>query len=172
MTNRSWQQDVFDVIKQGAVRLVGYVPDAGHSVLIESSRNDPEIEDVLLTSEQEGVALCTGAWLGGVRSMLLMQSSGVGNCINLFSLQRTARTPLVVLVTMRGEYAEFNPWQVPMGSATEQAFRLCQFQVYRVERPEEAAETVQAAIDMAYGSDLAVAVLLSQKMLGRKKWTR
>jgi sulfopyruvate decarboxylase TPP-binding subunit len=83
-----------------------------------------------------------------------------------------ARTPLVIIVTMRGEYAEFNPWQVPMGSATEQALRLCDFQVYRVERPEEAAETVRAAIDMAYGSDLAVAVLLSQKMLGRKQWVK
>ena len=84
----------------------------------------------------------------------------------------SARTPLVMLVTMRGEYAEFNPWQVPMGSTTQQVLELCQFQVYRVERPQEAAETVQAAIDMAYGSDLAVAVLLSQKMLGRKQWTK
>jgi len=172
MAESSWQAAVFDTIKSSGIELVAYVPDAGHSALIENSIRDLDIEDVVLTSEEEGVALCSGAWLGGMRSLLLMQSSGVGNCVNMFSLPRMARTPLVIIVTMRGEYAEFNPWQVPMGSATEQTLRLCDFQVYRVERPEEAAETVQAAIEMAYGSDLAVAVLLSQKMLGRKKWVK
>jgi sulfopyruvate decarboxylase alpha subunit len=172
MAETAWQASVFDIIKSSGIELVGYVPDAGHSALIEKSIEDPEIEDVVLTTEEEGVALCSGAWLGGMRSLLLMQSSGVGNCINMFSLPRMTRTPLVIIVTMRGEYAEFNPWQVPMGSATEQALRLCDFQVYRVDRPEEAAETVQAAIDMAYGGDLAVAVLLSQKMLGRKQWVK
>jgi sulfopyruvate decarboxylase alpha subunit len=172
MNETGWQASVFDVIKSSDIELIAYVPDAGHSALIEKSIRDPDIEDVVLTSEEEGVALCCGAWLGGMRSLLLMQSSGVGNCINMFSLPRMARTPLVIIVTMRGEYAEFNPWQVPMGSSTEQALRLCDFQVYRVERPEEAAETVQAAIDFAYGSDLAVAVLLSQKMLGRKQWVK
>jgi sulfopyruvate decarboxylase alpha subunit len=172
MNETSWQASVFDIIKSNGIELVAYVPDAGHSTLIEMSIRDEAIEDVVLTSEEEGVALCSGAWLGGSRSVLLMQSSGVGNCINMFSLQRMARTPLLLLVTMRGEYAEFNPWQVPMGSATEQALKLCQFQVYRVERAEQAAQTVQAAIDMAYGSDLAVAVLLSQEMLGRKQWVK
>jgi sulfopyruvate decarboxylase alpha subunit len=172
MAQAGWQAEVFDRIKSSGIELVAYVPDAGHSALIEKSIADPEIDDVVLTTEEEGVALCSGAWLGGKRSLLLMQSSGVGNCINMFSLPRMARTPLVLIVTMRGEYAEFNPWQVPMGSKTEQALRLCDFQVYRVEQSEEAAETVQAAIDMAYGSDLATAVLLSQKMLGRKQWVK
>jgi sulfopyruvate decarboxylase TPP-binding subunit len=54
----------------------------------------------------------------------------------------------------------------------EQALKLCQFKVMKVARAEEAAETVQAAIDMAYSSSIAVAVLLSQKMLGRKQWTK
>ena len=44
-----------------------------------------------------------------------MQSSGVGNCVNMLSLAKNCRFPLVILVTMRGEWAEFNPWQVPMG---------------------------------------------------------
>ena len=170
MTELNWQESVFDTIKASGIELVAYVPDAGLSTLIEKSQNDPEIMDVVLTTEEEGVALCTGAWLGGKKSALLMQSSGVGNCINMFSLQRIARIPLVVLVTMRGEYAEFNPWQIPMGSITEQALKLCNFQVYKVDKGEEATETVQAAIDMAYNSNIAIAVLLSQKLLGRKEW--
>ena len=171
MNAASWQQSVFEVIKSSDIELVGYVPDAGHAALIDSARNDPAINDVVLTTEEEGIPLCTGAWLGGMRSILLMQSSGVGNCVNMLSLQRNARIPMVIIVTMRGEYAEFNPWQVPMGSTTRQVLELCGFRVERVEDENSAAETVQAAIDFAYNSNVGVAVLLSQKMLGRKNWT-
>ena len=71
-----------------------------------------------LTTEEEGVALLAGAWAGGQRGVLLMQSSGVGNCINMLSLTQIFRFPFLTLVTMRGEWGEFNPWQVPMGSST------------------------------------------------------
>jgi sulfopyruvate decarboxylase alpha subunit len=170
MTDASWQEETFARIKSGGVDVVGYVPDAGLAGLIDLARADTEIADVVLTSEQEGVALCAGAWLGGKRSVLLMQSSGVGNCINMLSLQTTARFPMVIVVAMRGEHAEFNPWQIPMGSTTQAALELCGFKVERVEREGEAADTVEAAIDFAYASDIGVAVLLSQKMIGRKKW--
>lgn len=170
MSNCNWQQQVYDAIRSRQIELVGYLPDAGHSTLIKNAKNDVDMRDVLLTTEEEGIPLCAGAWLGGMRSILLMQSSGVGNCVNMLSLQRIARFPMVLLVTMRGEYAEFNPWQIPMGSTTRQALELCGFRVERVERETEAAETVQAAIDFAYNSDVGVAVLLSQKLIGRKDW--
>jgi len=73
-------------------------------------------------------------------------------------------------LAMRGEWAEFNPWQVPMGSRTQAALELCDVLVYRIERPEEAAETVTAALDIALNGDLATAVLLSQRLLGAKRW--
>ncbi|MEM7561666.1 MAG: phosphonopyruvate decarboxylase [Pseudomonadota bacterium] len=172
MVNTTWQQEIFDVIKASDIRLLGYVPDAGHTDVINNARQDPQIQDVVLTTEEEGIPMCAGAWLGGMRSILLMQSSGVGNCVNMFSLQRMGRFPLVVLVTMRGEYAEFNPWQIPMGSTTQSILETCNFKVERVEHESEAGETVQAAIDFAYGSNIAVAVLLSQKLIGRKQWVK
>src|SRR5215510_2174761 len=141
----AWQDQLFDVLKRGDIRQVGYVPDAGHSRLIARCKADPDIRDVVLTTEEEGVALAAGAWLGGQRSALLMQSSGVGNCVNMLSVIRACRFPMLMLVTMRGEWAEFNPWQVPMGSKTQAALELCDVLVYRVERPEDAAETVAAA---------------------------
>ena len=101
-----------------------------------------------------------------------MQSSGVGNCINMLSLAKNCRFPLVMLVTMRGEWAEFNPWQVPMGTTTPAALELMDVLVYRVEHAEDAAETVAAAIDMAFNGDLAVAVLLSQRLIGAKRWVK
>ncbi len=167
-----WRDEVFAALKQAGVRQIGYVPDAGHARLIELCRDDPEVCAVPLTSEEEGVALLAGAWLGGQRGALLMQSSGVGNCINMLAMTKTCRFPLTMLVTMRGEWAEFNPWQVPMGSKTQAALELCDVLVYRVDRPEDAVETVAAALDIAFNGDLATAVLLSQRLVGAKRWVK
>ena len=167
-----WRDQIFGVLKAAAVRQVGYVPDAGHARLIELCRDDLEIRAVPLTTEEEGIALAAGAWLGGQRAAVLMQSSGVGNCINMLSLTRTCRFPLVMLVAMRGEWAEFNPWQVPMGAKTKAVLELCDVLVYRVERAEEAAETAAAALDIAFNGDLATAVLLSQRLIGAKRWVK
>jgi sulfopyruvate decarboxylase alpha subunit len=166
----TWPDQIFDVLKRAGIRQVGYVPDAGHARLIERCKADPGICDVVLSSEQEGVALAAGAWLGGQRAALLMQSSGVGNCINMLSLIRTCRFPMLMLITMRGEWEEFNPWQVPMGSIVQPTLELCDVSVSRVETPEKAAETVQAAAQLAFGDDRAAAVLLSQQLIGRKVW--
>ena len=172
MSGEDWREEIFAVLKRGGIRQVGYVPDAGHSRLIELCRADPEIRAVGLTSEEEGVALAAGAWLGGQRAALLMQSSGVGNCVNMLGMTKTCRFPLLMLVTMRGEWAEFNPWQVPMGSKTAAALELMDVLVHRVERAEDAAETVAAALDIAFDGSLAAAVLLSQRLIGAKRWVK
>ena len=127
---------------------------------------------MVLTTEEEGVGLVAGATLGGQRSALLMQSSGVGNCINMLSLINTCRFPFLAFITMRGEWAEFNPWQVPMSSATEPVLTAMGVKVYRVDKGEDVADTAQAAADLAFNGDQAVAVLLSQKMIGRKVWVK
>jgi len=160
------------VLKDADIRQVGYVPDAGHARLIELAAADPDIRHVVLTTEEEGVALAAGAWLGSQRSALLMQSSGVGNCVNMLSLIKSCRFPLVMIVTMRGEWAEFNPWQVPMSQATEPVLTAMGVKVYRADRPEDVADTAQAAAELAFGGDFAVAVLLSQKLIGRKVWVK
>jgi sulfopyruvate decarboxylase alpha subunit len=167
-----WPDRLFGVLKQADIRQIGYVPDAGHARLIERCKADEAIRDVVLTTEEEGVALAAGAWLGGERAALLMQSSGVGNCINMLSLMRTCRFPLLMIVTMRGEWEEFNPWQVPMGSIVEPALRLCEAEIYRVENPAEVAATAERALQQAFGNDRIVAILLSQQLIGRKVWTK
>jgi sulfopyruvate decarboxylase alpha subunit len=163
-----WPDDIFAALTALDVRQVAYVPDSGHARLIRRAHDDPAIRAVKLTTEEEGVALLAGAWLGGQRGVLLMQSSGVGNCINMLSLTRICRFPLLALVTMRGEFAEFNPWQVPMGAATESALRLCDMQVVRADAPHEAGGIVQAAARMAFLGGTATAVLLSQRLVGAK----
>jgi sulfopyruvate decarboxylase alpha subunit len=168
----AWQQAIFKVLKDGGVRQIAYVPDAGHSHVLRCAAADPNIEDVVLTTEEEGVALCAGAWLGGQRAVLLMQSSGVGNCVNMLSLLGAADFPFFTLVTMRGEYAEFNRWQRPMGQATQAALELMGIHVMRASRPEEVEQVVSAGFDAAFEGGDKVAVLLSQNLIGRKKWER
>ncbi len=168
----SWPDAIFRHFRRVGIRQVGYVPDAGHSRLIALCRADPDIADVVLTTEEEGVGLVAGAALGGQRAALLMQSSGVGNCINMFSLLRNCGFAGVLFVTMRGEFGEFNQWQVPMGSITADVLRLAGFLTYRLDTADDVDEIVGAGCDMAFDGNLQVAFLLSQRLIGRKQWKR
>jgi sulfopyruvate decarboxylase alpha subunit len=167
-----WPDTIFAHFQRVGIRQVGYVPDAGHTRLIQRCIDDPQIADVVLTTEEEGVGLVVGAALGLQRAALLMQSSGVGNCVNMFSIIRGFGVPCLVIVTMRGEFAEFNPWQVPMGSITQSVMEHCGFLTYRVESADDVDAVVGAACDMAFNGNLSVAVLLSQRMIGRKQWVK
>lgn len=167
-----WAPIIHDVLVAADVRQVSYVPDAGHTRLIRLCEETGTMRTVVLTTEEEGVAMSVGAWIGGQRSVLLMQSSGVGNCVNMFSMLANCRAPFLSIVTMRGEYHEFNPWQVPMGSATGQAFEMMGVKTIRVERLEDLGDLMASAATMAFSGDQAIAVLLPQRLLGAKKWVK
>ena len=134
-----------------------------------ASHDDTTTEEVA-TSIEEGVALAAGADLGGARSVLLMQSSGVGNCVNMLSLMRGCQFPFLTLVTMRGEFGEGNPWQYPMGQAVEAVLKAMDVICLRVETPSDVIPTASAAMTMVWQSDKQVAILLSQRLLGAKKF--
>ncbi len=170
--NGRWPDDIHQALRAAQVRHIAYVPDAGHSRLIERAHEDRQIEATVLTTEEEGIGLLCGAWLGGERGALLMQSSGVGNCINTLALVQSCRFPFLALVTMRGEWAEFNLWQIPMGKATGEALELMDVIVHRGEHPDEVGEVVAAAADLAFTGGNAIAVLLSQRLIGRKRWSK
>jgi sulfopyruvate decarboxylase alpha subunit len=163
-----WQHDLYDLLRRHGITQIAYVPDAGHSILIDRSLADSEVHSIPLTTEEEGVALIAGADLGGARAVLLMQSSGVGNCINMLALNQECRIPLLALVTMRGEWGEFNPWQVPMGQATRPSLEAVGVKCYPVDKPEEVGETFAAAADIAFNSRVSAAVLVSQRIIGAK----
>jgi sulfopyruvate decarboxylase alpha subunit len=168
----TWPDDIHRVLLDAQIRQVVYVPDSAHTRLIELAREDARMEATVLTTEEEGIGMLCGAWLGGERGVLLMQSSGVGNCINTLSLVRNCQFPFLALVTMRGEWGEFNPWQNPMGSVTGQALEMMGVRVHRVDQAGEAGETVAAAADMVFNGDSAAAVLFSQRMIGKKEWDK
>jgi len=165
-----WPEAIFDVLCDAGVTQVAYVPDAGHARLIELCYANDAMRSVTLTTEEEGVALLAGAWLGGARGVLLMQSSGVGNCINMLSVVQECRFPLLAIVTMRGEWGEFNPWQVPMGQGVARALGNAGVIVQHVDDAGDLAATVAAASALAFNAFRAVAVSISQRVIGTKDW--
>jgi sulfopyruvate decarboxylase alpha subunit len=163
-----WSRGLYDLIKQQGIRQVSLVPDAGHSALIRLCEADADLRMVRLTTEEEGIALAVGAWLGGEKSVLLMQSSGVGNCINMLSMLSVCQVPLPILVTMRGDWAEFNPWQVPMGRATKNVLEEMCVLVNRADSEEDVVPLAEGTLRIAYNTLRPAALLIGQRILGAK----
>lgn len=167
-----WRRDVFRGLKTAGVRHVAYVPDAGHATAIRLAEADPDLNAVVLTTEEEGIGYLAGAWLGGQRGALLLQSSGVGNCINTLALPACGGFPLLMVVTMRGDWAEFNPWQNPMGQATEASLKLMGVMTWRADAPDVVAPLLHGPASMAFEGDAACALLLGQRLIGEKSWLK
>lgn len=166
-----WQHDILEAFSSAGIGHVSYVPDGGHKGLIQLCHQANAIGTTVLTTEEEGIPLSSGLWLGGVKSAVLMQSSGVGNCINLLTMTESCRFPLFMLITMRGEWGEFVPWQIPMGKRVEPVLAAMGVDTYRCERAEDVGPTVTAGLDHAFASDRAVAVILAQRLIGSKNWS-
>jgi sulfopyruvate decarboxylase alpha subunit len=165
-----WSAEVHRELVAAGVRIVGYVPDAGHKRLIELCQADAKMRAVPLTTEEEGIGLAAGAWLGGEKTVLLMQSSGVGNLINVLGMVKVCRFPLLIIVTMRGEQGEFNPWQVPMGQTTARVLETMGVAVRQAGEPQTVAPHVHTALRLAFEAQGAEAVLISQQVIGIKSF--
>jgi len=167
-----WSLDVFRAIKARNITLVCTVPDGGLANLLALIEADGTIGLVTLSTEEEGIGIATGCWLGGGRAIIAMQSSGVGNCINALGLPLAYRAPCLMLVTMRGQWGEFNPWQVPMGQAARPTLEAMGVRCFPVEQPADVGETFAAAADLAFNSRTSAAVLVSQRIIGAKGFGR
>jgi len=167
-----WSKPVHKLFQEHDIEQVAIVPDAGHANLIHLCESEKKMSVIRLTSEEQGVALLGGAWLGGKKGVLLMQSSGVGNCINMLSLSTSCQFPLLILVTMRGDHAEFNPSQVPMGDATETVLAAMGVLVRRADTHEDVVQEVSGALRMTYNTFRPMAVLIGQKVIGAKDFRK
>ena len=163
-----WSGVMFDLFRDAGIDLFAHVPDAGNDRLIALAESHNEVRTVLLTTEEEGVAICAGADLVGKRAVLCMQSSGLGNCVNYLSLAKGARFPLLMMISMRGDYGEENPWQYPMGQATDAILEAMGVLVFKVEDRTDLEKAVSAAISASGKGAQAAAIVLSQKFLGAK----
>ena len=167
-TTMSWPADVFREMQARDIKTVCTVPDGGLTELLKMIDADRGMRLVTLSTEEEGIGIATGQWLGGTRAMVAMQSSGVDNCINALGLPTAFRAPCLMLVMMRGQWGEFNPWQVPMGQAVRPALEAVGVKCFPVDQAEEVGEVFEAAADMAFHGLLSAAVLVSQRVIGAK----
>jgi sulfopyruvate decarboxylase alpha subunit len=163
-----WSAEVFGEMKARDIRTVCTIPDGGLTELLKMVEADRGMRLVTLSTEEEGIGVVAGQWLGGARALMAMQSSGVGNCINALGLPTALRAPCLMLVTMRGQWGEFNPWQVPMGQAVRPALEAVGVKCFPVEKPSEVGEVFAAAADIAFNGWLSAAVLVSQRVIGAK----
>jgi sulfopyruvate decarboxylase TPP-binding subunit len=76
----------------------------------------------------------------------------------------------LMLVTMRGEWGEFNPWQIPMGQNVRRVLESIGVIVQHVDEAARVAETVNAAARLAFDTSRMVAVIISQRIIGFKDW--
>ena len=169
-TGGTWIDDIFGVLVSNQIRQVAYVPDAGHADLIRQCEHCGHMLTIPLTTEEEGVALLAGAWLGGERGVLLMQSSGIGNCINMLSLPRVCAMPLLILVTMRGQSGETNPWQIPMGENMPGLLKAVGVQSFQVDQAQSVGPTVEHAVKAAFTDSRIAVVLIAQSLIGIKNF--
>ena len=166
----SWQDRLYKILKNNGIKLFSYVPDAGHKILIDNATKDNSVIAIPLTSEEEGVGIAAGSYLGGTKAVLLMQSSGVGNCINQLSLIKHGQFPFLTIISMRGEFGEGNPWQYAMGEAVIPSLEAIGVKCLQIYDEKDVIKTIQAALIMAFKAERSIAVLLSQKLLGSKKF--
>jgi len=165
----SWFKHMADVLRRNDIRLFATVPDYIVSHVLEHLWADPACTVVTATREEEALGILSGAWLGGQRGALLMQNSGLGNCINtLGSFNVASQLPVVLVISHRGDLGEFNPAQVPMGQATE---RILDALAIRHVMPRSVADLEAQAdglVKLCYTQSLPVAFVLPSELTGGK----
>lgn len=163
-----WSTNLFNSLLESGVTQFPYVPDAGNSELIRLADEHPDTTAILLTTEEEGIAFCAGADLVGKRAALVLQSSGVGNCVNFFALNKAACFPVLMIVSMRGEYGETNPWQYPMGQAVAPVLDAMGILPFYVRELEDLERATNASLAAAFKGGCSSALIFSQRFLGAK----
>jgi len=168
----TWSRDVYRALKDQGISVVGFVPDGGMKEVIELCLADPGMKTIALTNESEGPPLLAGAWLGGAKGCLILQSTGVGNLINNATMSEVCQFPFLALVSWRSSWAEGNRWQVPMGQRCRDYFKMAGFQALSIDDPEDAGASVSAAAEEAFNTLNGVGVFYSQRVMGVKRFLR
>ena len=171
-TNDGWSAQVYGLIGSSGISLVTTVPDAGLTALLNLCGDDESVHVVTLSTEEEGVGMAYGAWLGGTRSLLCLQSSGTGNCINALALPAYTQSPCLMLVTMRGQEGEGNPAQFPMGRAVKDVFEAMGVVCLEAMTNDEVVNCFARSVDMAFNEGRSVAVLIAQQVVGIKSFSK
>ena len=169
MTTEGWGRHVADALRRNGIHTFATVPDYIISHVLEHLWADETCRVVTVTREEEGVGMLCGAFMGGKRGALLMQNSGLGNCVNaLASLNGASQIPLVMVISHRGDIGEFNVAQVPMGQATELVLDALDVRYIKPHTIEELDAEIDGLIKLGFTRNLPVAIVLPNDLTGNR----
>ena len=152
---------VYQGLKKAKIDFIVSLPCVNLGKILEIIEKDDEIVHVPVTREEEGIGICAGAFLGGKKTAILMQNSGLGNCVNaLTSLYQLYSIPLVMIMSHRGTKGEPIIGQVPMGTATPKILEAMDLQYFNPMIPEEATKIIADSWKISNNNKKPVAVLL------------
>jgi len=164
-----WPRKIVAALKANDVGSISFVPDAVIGRILKAAEKDPFFHFTTLAREEEGIGIVAGEYFGGRRGVLMMQSAGLGNCVNaLASLAIPYQIPLPMLISQRGELGEFNACHVVMGRALRGILEALGIQHYTIDREDELDTVLNGAIKTAYTAEQPVAVVLSTALVGWK----
>jgi sulfopyruvate decarboxylase alpha subunit len=167
MAQEGWHKHVADALRRNDIRTYATVPDFIVSQVLDHLWADEDCSVITATREEEALGILSGAYLGGQRGALLMQNSGLGNCVNtIASLNVAAQIPVVMVISHRGDLGEYNSAQVPMGQAAERILEALDVRTLQPHTVEEFEAQADRLIKLAYTRSLPVAFLLPNDLTG------
>lgn len=167
MAQAGWSKAVADALRRNGIQTYATVPDFIVSQVLEHLGADPECKVITVTREEEGLGLLSGAYLAGQRGALLMQNSGLGNCVNtIASLNVAAQIPVVMVISHRGDLGEYNAAQVPMGQAAQRVLDALEVRTLQPHTVDEFQAEADGLIKLAYTRSMPVAFLLPNDLTG------
>jgi sulfopyruvate decarboxylase subunit alpha len=166
MNSPAWAAAVCAGVHEAGCRHVVYVPDNPLSHVLRVFRDRyPDITTTIATREEEAFGIAAGAYLGGARPAVMLQSSGLGNSVNaLTSLSVPFGIPALIVISMRGDEGEWNAAQVPMGRAVRPILDAIGISHVTAESPDSTAASVKRAAEAAFTSRRPAACLLPRRL--------
>ena len=159
---------IYEGLKNAGIDFIVSVPCANLKKLLVMVEEDESIRHVPVTREEEGFAICAGAYMGGMKPAILMQNSGLGNSVNvLASLIKLYNFPILMIISHRGTFGEGVYGQVPMSKATTKIFDSMDISYYKVNNPNESTDIVKRAWDLSLISEEPIALLFDISYWGR-----
>ena len=166
---KSWHGIVLQALKRNEIRLVPYVPDRVLTTLIRNLHADPYFTTFPAAREEEAVGIVSGAWMGGMRGAVLMQTSGFATLANvLASLAMPYQIPLIMFVSERGTLGEFNYGQSLVCRTMRPVLDSLAMEHHTVTRLDEFEFIADRSIKQAITTQAPVALILSPLLTGGK----
>ena len=167
--SRVWHEIVLDTLKANDVKLITYVPDRVLTPLIANLHGDKFFTTFATAREEEAVGVVSGAWMGGMRGVVLMQTSGFGTLANvLASLAVPYQIPLIMLVSERGTLGEFNWGQALVCRTMRPVLDSLAVENHTITRLDELEFILDRSIKQAVATQAPVALILSPLLTGGK----